>query len=95
MGLVLTWLLAKLRLKDIVERAGKLGATATVLHIDWNSLLKPPGDGQGKVSATRPGARVIIPLTKDRITAVRKSVEESNKAGLGAERLRAPGSPSC
>ena len=53
-------------------------------------------DAQGKVSTTRPGARVIIPFSeKDRITAVRKSVKKSNKAGLGAERLRAPGSPSC
>ena len=127
-----TWSLPKARLKGVVERAEKLGATATVLDIDWNSLLKPPRDlkmtggqelvlealkssnetlvvgvmaslkgaaaeyaltrdAQGKVSATRPGARVIIPFNdKDRVTAVHKASKESLKAGPGAERLRAP-----
>jgi hypothetical protein len=50
LGLVLTWSLAISRLKDVVERAEKLGATATVLHFDSNSLLKPPGDGLNKLS---------------------------------------------
>ena len=43
-----TWSLAKARLEAVVERAEKLGATATVLDIDRNSLLKPPGDGLKK-----------------------------------------------
>jgi len=131
-----TWSLAKARLEAVVERAEKLGATATVLDIDRNSLLKPPGDGlkktsgqelvlealkssnetlvvgvmaslkgaaaeyaltrdaQGKVSATRPGARVIIPSTeKDRIPAVRKSVEKKQQGWTWRGEVEGTGEP--
>ena len=114
-----TWSLSKSRLKGVVRRAEELGVAATTLDIDWNRLLRPPGQGlkmtdgqalvldalkssdetlvvgvmaslkdapaeyalirdtQGKVAATKPGAKVIIPFNDtDRITAVRKTVEK-------------------
>ena len=48
-------------------------------------------DAQGKVSANRPGSRVVIPFNDEqRITAVRKSIEKKARAGRGGVKLKAP-----
>jgi hypothetical protein len=51
-------------------------------------------DAQGKVSATRPGARVMIPFNeKDRITAVRKSVEKKQQDWTWRGEVEGTGEP--
>jgi hypothetical protein len=117
-----TWSLPRSHLKRLLQRLNTLGVKRTSLDINWNRLLRPPGQGlkmtggqelvldalkssnetlvvgvlaalkgapaeealrrdaEGKITATRPGARIVIPFNdSERITAVRKTI--SKKGG--------------
>jgi metallopeptidase family M12-like protein len=131
-----TWSLPRSRLKDVTHRLERLGIKATVVDIDWNRLLKPPGaglkmtsgqelvlealkasneamvvgvmaslndapaeyaltrDAQGRVTTTRPGARVIIPFSdKEQVTAVRKSIEKKTQGWTWRGEIEGTGEP--
>jgi hypothetical protein len=130
------WSLPRSRLKHLVERLDKLGVKRTVLDIDWNRLLQPPGlglkmtsgqelvldalkssdetlvvgvmaalksapaeytlgwDARGKITATRPGARIVIPFNdNERVTAVRKTVEMKREGWTWRGEVEGTGEP--